>query len=292
MDYQRIAHAIDIPTIGGKKLTVVGAGGGADFIRNAVRSGIRSVDVVDPDRVGPENLCRQGHFTDEVGDYKVFAVEKSLRRIDPAVRVRPWEVDFRAFTDAEIDRCFGDTDVFVFATDSHRAQARGNEVCLRLNRPGVWIGVYPGGRAGEVFFWKPGLPSCYRCALSARYAAQETRPHDPPSDGADVAAVALVDSLALMITLGLLTEGADNRYGRLIGQLGGRQFLQVKIDPGWGWNGRDLFRDLLQIPDGNDVYAGFVTVARRDPDPGGRCPDCLQFRRKDPTAIPPEPSKV
>ena len=42
----------------------------------------------------------------------------------------------------------------------------------------------------------------------------------------------VVKALA-MIVLGLLTRGADNRYGKLIEQLGDRNFLQIKIDPAW-----------------------------------------------------------
>ena len=50
-----------------------------------------------------------------------------------------------------------------------------------------------------------------------------------------------------MIAFGLLTQGAANRYGRLIDQLGDRQFLQIKIDSTWDWNGRDIVREKLQI---------------------------------------------
>ena len=83
-----------------------------------------------------------------------------------------------------------------------------------------------------------------------------------------------------MICVGLLTEGSDNRHGRLIGQLGDRQFLQVKIDSLWAWNGRDVIRETLGVSEGNDAFFSFVTAARRDPDPGGKCPDCVKFRQE------------
>ena len=58
--------------------------------------------------------------------------------------------------------------------------------------------------------------------------------------------------------MGLLTRGSANRYGRLIAQLGDRNFLQVKIDPSWTWKGRDIIREQL------------VSLVRR---PGMRLPE-------------------
>ena len=82
-----------------------------------------------------------------------------------------------------------------------------------------------------------------------------------------------------MIALGILTEGSNNRYGRLMHQLDGRNFLQVKLDPEWTIGGKDIVREQLGIAAGCDSYLSFCTIARRDPDPGGQCPDCLQFRQ-------------
>jgi hypothetical protein len=121
--------------------------------------------------------------------------------------------------------------------------------------------------------------------------------------GADIFALQILDGIAGMIVLALLTRGADNRYGRLIEQLGDRQFLQVKLDPAWTLGGKDVIREQLGIAPDCDAYLSFCTIARRDPDPGGQCPDCKKFRsqgvfpsgmpgRKDPTEVRPEPSKL
>jgi hypothetical protein len=169
--------------------------------------------------------------------------------------------------------------LFIFCVDNLPANARGNQVALQLGTPAVWSGLYPEGKAGEVVFWTSNHASCYRCLCSHRYAAWEKgQAGVTASDGADILAVQLLDSITGMIALGLLTQGAANRYGRLIEQLGDRQFLQIKIDPDWSWNGRDIVQEKLQIPAGNDAYFSFCSVARRDPDPGGQCLDCRQYR--------------
>lgn len=289
MDYQRVEHVIDIPTLRKKKVTAVGYGGFAGLARHLLRCGVERFRLIDKDVVGEENLCRQDHLPEHLGWFKTDAGAADLKRINPDVDVETVNRDFCGFREEDFEAQLGDTDLFVFATDSHAAQAHGNKACLTLGVPGVWIGLYPNGAAGELFWWRKHMPCCYRCTLSNRYAAQDLRPLDPPSQGADILATTTIDSLGGMLCLGLLTAGADNRYGRLIRQLGDRQFLQVKIDPDWNWNGRDLFREQLQIPADNDAYFSFCAIARRDPDPGGLCPDCVRYRRLEPR---PEPSKV
>jgi hypothetical protein len=91
-----------------------------------------------------------------------------------------------------------------------------------------------------------------------------------------------------MTALGRLTRGADNRYGRLFEALGDRQFLQIKIDAVWNWNGRDIVQKKLEIPVGNDGYFSSCTIARRDPDPGGQCPHNVKYRSGANEYAPPD----
>ena len=284
MNTARINGAIDTRALARKRVAQVGVGGGAGLCRDLVRCGVGAVDLIDKDAVGEENLCRQEHMCDQVGTSKPAALEAELRRINPAVCVTRWERDVCDFSDDEVSAIFSDVDVLVAATDSHAAQARVNQMALLLDRPVVFAGLYRGGRAGDVTFWRPGLPSCYRCLFPSRYAAFERGQADPPSDGATAMDVKLFDAIAAMVVVGLLTAGADNRFGRLIDRLGDRQCLQVKIDPDWSIGGMDPVRKYLGVPDESDGYVSFCTAARRDPDPGGRCPDCRAYLRGMPPA--------
>jgi len=282
MDFSRIEQTLDIATLQGKCVTVVGVGGAAGLCKNLVRCGVGGLRLVDKDTVGAENICRQDFLIDSIGQPKVEALRKELLRINPDVFVETFPLDFCSLTDTQIDMEFGDSDAFTFATDSFPAQARGNEVALRLGTPAVWIGLYRGGCAGEIVFWHPGIAACYRCLCAARYELHDREErNDPRSDGATILDVQLLDSIAGMIVLGLLTRGAKNRTGRLIEQLGDRNFLQVKIDPEWNWNGRDVIRENLAIPEETPAYISFCTIARSDPTHGEPpCPDCMRFRRR------------
>lgn len=279
MNTDRIAKAIDVPKLALMLVTIVGVGGGASLIRNLVRCGVRRFRLIDFDRVGEENICRQEVMIDQVGAFKVHSLADEMARINPEVEVQRYAFDFLTFDDDDVREYLGDTDLFIFATDTHAAQARGNQVALMLNKPAVFIGVYEGGIGGEVFFWRPGLASCHRCCCSGRYDAQEVDSFDPPSDSATVLDIGIVDSIAGHIIIGLLTAGADNRFGRLIEKLGDRQFLQVILDPDWTFDGENVVRRVLEIPESNDAFFSFCTAARRDPDPGGDCPDCRRFRK-------------
>ena len=182
------------------------------------------------------NISRQGHYADEIGGLKVEAVAAAIRRVNAAARINCLPLDFLAMTDEQIDAALGTTDLFIFATDRFAAQARGNEVALRLNKPAIWIGLYAGGLAGEIVWWAPHIDALFPLSLPNRYAAHakaaETgRSLDPPSDGCTIFDVSLLDSIAGMLAIGLLTRGSDNRFGRLIDELGDRNFIQVQLDP-------------------------------------------------------------
>lgn len=285
MNYSRIESLMDLERMQASCATIVGNGGGANLARNLVRCGLGHIRLVDFDTVEAVNICRQEHMHDMVGMRKVEALARELRRIDPELHVECFPHDLCAYTDAEIDRNFGDSDVFVFAVDNLPANARGNATALRLGIPAVWSGVYARGRAGEVVFWHPEIRSCHRCLCGSRYRAHaERRITTTPQDSPDVLSVQFIDSVAGMVVIGLLTRGAANFYGQLVDRLGDRNFLQMKIDPDWNWNGRDIFREQLGIAGNCNAYFSFVSIARRDPSGGEPpCPDCVKYRGRMPT---------
>ncbi|MFN0019466.1 MAG: HesA/MoeB/ThiF family protein [Pirellulaceae bacterium] len=284
MDLTRIAIAIDIERTQKATITLVGAGGSAGLIQNFARCGVRKFLLIDPDTVSRSNIARQEHHPDRVGRMKVDAVAEMILRINPAAEIVALPKDFLAMSDREIDAVAGGSDVLVFATDRFAAQARGNEVALRLDRPAMWIGLYPSGLAGEIVFWHSEIDACYRCLCPSRYAnhataALEGKSLDPSSDGCTIFDITLLDTIAGMIGIGLLTRGSDTRYGRLIDALGNRNFIQVQLSPEWTVNGRDLVHELLGVEEGCPNYFAWNTVVRRDPDDGKLpCADCERFR--------------
>ena len=285
MDFSRISGVIDVGAVESAEVTVVGAGGSADLIVALARCGIGVFNLIDPDTVTATNIARQGQHADEIGQLKVEAVATAVRRVNPDARVGCLPRDFLEMTDEEIDDKLGHTNLFIFSTDRFAAQARGNEVALRLNRAAIWTGVYVAGGAGEVIWWAPGVvDACYRCLLSKRYEAHAKAAGaggslDPASQGTTIFDVSLTDSIAGMLAIGLLTRGADNRFGRLIDQLGNRNFLQVQLDPAWSLNGRNPIREHLGVAADCPAFFSWNTIVRADPQDGQPpCPDCEKYR--------------
>jgi molybdopterin/thiamine biosynthesis adenylyltransferase len=290
MELMRIKNAIDIQKTQNATVGVVGAGGNAGLICDLARCGVQHFVVIDFDRVDRTNIARQAHALNAIGTYKVDAIAAMVRAINPEAEVLGVVRDFTTLTDDEIDALFGDCDLMIFTTDSFKAQARGNQVALRLGIPAIWIGLYGGGRAGEIILWHSEIASCFRCLCSSRYRAQEQAAAkgislDPGSDGATIFDIHCLDSIAGEIALGLLTRGSDNRFGRLVAQLADRNFLQIVLDPTWTWNGRNIIREQLGVPDDRDTFFSWITIARRDPTSGQPCPDCVKYRGRAP-ALP------
>ena len=279
----RIDSVIDGERMKRARVAGIGLGGSADLLMNLTRSGLGAVTLIDPDTVSEVNMVRQNYLPIDIGQPKSISLAGYLKEINPDLRVTPLSYDITAMPDELLELHFRDVDLIISTTDSFAAQAKTNEIALRFGKPAVWPGIYEGGKGGEVVFWHPGLP-CYRCLLPGRYRAQskareEGRSLDPKSDGTTIWDDGYIDCIAGMIAIGLLTRGAPNRFGRLIEQLGDRNFIRVKIDPGYSLNGRDIVREELGIPASVDTFFAWNAAARRDPSGGADyCPDCERYQ--------------
>lgn len=281
LDTTRIAPAIDVERMRRSRVAVIGVGGAANLATCLVRSGLGAITLIDPDAVSGANLVRQEYDRFDIGKAKVEALCGRLKQITIDIAVTPVAADVTTLPAAEADRLFSDVDLIIATTDAFAAQSWANRTALRLRTPAIWPGVYAGGLGGEVVFWRPGLP-CYRCLMAGRYRAQEEaraegRTLDPASDGTTVFETGFIDAITGQLAIGLLTRGAENRFGRLVERLGDRNFLHVKLDCDYRPNGRDVIREQLGIPAENDRFFGWSLAARRDPDGGDPpCPDCIE----------------
>lgn len=280
----RLTEVLDAFRIQHSRVTLTGAGASAGLAHGLTRSGVCGWDLVDFDRVEETNIARQGHHPDQIGLRKVDALKHDLLRINPDADVETHGIDITTLSDEEVFTTFGETDLFIFATDSFQAQARGNQIALLTNTPAIFAGVYQGGRGGEVVFWHPDLDCCFCCLCASRYAAQEKakaagRTLDPTSEGATVFDVQVVDAIVGHLALGLLTRGANNRFGQLIDALGPRQFVQVGLTPDFSVHGKDVIREHLGVSSDCDAFFAWNSIALRDPDEGQLpCPDCERYR--------------
>lgn len=265
MNLERIASVVNRDVVGAATVCMVGCGAAVDLAVQLVRCGVRQFVLVDPDVVGAENLCRQGFDLADVGSAKVDAVARRLRHVNDAVDVCTIQQRFEA--EASVS-----ADLYLCLADSTAASLAVNRAALATRTPAIWAGVYPGGLAGEVALWRPGLP-CYRCLFPGRTEVAERT----PSVGVSIFDTAFIDAIVGQLALGLLGD-EHSRFGRMAAALGDRNFLRVKIDPAYQFNGRDAVRTRLEVPPRNPHYFAWCTTAESDPQRGTPpCADCAEF---------------
>lgn len=277
MNFDRISQSVDVARLQQSHVAIVG--GGYGLAMDLARCGVKTFTYIDFDIVDDTNPARQDFAVDNIGRPKVDAIEVALRAINPAATVHKLRRDFCSLSPAEIEEMLGPCDLLLFATDRFVAQARGNLEAIRLAKPAVWIGLYRGGRAGEIAFTRPIQgQACYRCIASARYEAFYRQAEsggagvDIPSRGAVIMDLHIVDGIAAQIAVGLLTAGADNRFGRLIDQLGDRNFIQVKLDPTYKLGEPDVFESHLGTNPAQFAFNSIALAIEPDPD----CTDCAR----------------
>lgn len=94
---------------------IAGCGGlGSNIAVTLVRAGVGKIIIADYDKVEPSNLNRQFFFLEDIGRYKVEAIQKYLLQINPRVKIRAVK---RAITPDNFNCFFGMCDVMIEAFD-------------------------------------------------------------------------------------------------------------------------------------------------------------------------------
>lgn len=110
------------------KVAIVGCGGlGSNIAVQLTRAGIGALHLIDFDRVELSNLNRQHFFLEDLGSYKVEALAKQLKRINPYLELR---LTNEPLTEANLESLLKDADFIVEALDNPEAKAMLVTGCL------------------------------------------------------------------------------------------------------------------------------------------------------------------
>ena len=110
-------------------VAIIGCGGlGSNVAAMLLRSGVRTLTLIDFDVVEPSNLNRQLYFRDQLGRSKVEALSETLLRIDPEAQLtlvaeRMTRDNLAGFVRA--------ADVIVEAVDGAETKAMVIDACMR-----------------------------------------------------------------------------------------------------------------------------------------------------------------
>lgn len=97
------------------KIGIAGCGGlGSNCAVSLIRVGIKDIIIADFDVIDESNLNRQYFFYDQIGQYKVDALEENIHRINPTIKIEKHNVKLNEVNILDI---YKDCDIIVEAFD-------------------------------------------------------------------------------------------------------------------------------------------------------------------------------
>jgi sulfur-carrier protein adenylyltransferase/sulfurtransferase len=143
------------------KVLILGGGAlGSPSAFYLAAAGVGTIGIVDFDVVDLSNLQRQIiHTTDRVGMPKTESIEKSIKALNPGVKIVRHDLRLNSENAMEVIK---DYDVIVNAGDNFPTRYLINDACVFAKKPLVDGAIYRFEGNATVFYAAKGGP-CYRC---------------------------------------------------------------------------------------------------------------------------------
>jgi molybdopterin/thiamine biosynthesis adenylyltransferase len=155
------------------KVVCIGAGGlGSPSSMYLAAAGVGTLGMIDDDVVDASNLQRQIlHGTDRLAIPKVESAERTLKNLNPDVRVDKHRA---RLTSANALELLAPYDVIIDGADNFATRYLVNDVALRLGKPVVHASIFR--FEGQITVFPAHGSPCYRCLYP-----QPPPPEDAPS---------------------------------------------------------------------------------------------------------------
>lgn len=161
---------------------IVGAGsGGSEISLNLACSGVGKLELVDHDRLHPENYVRFPAGMQELGRHKVDVVRSMIHERELSTVVKVHHVDVVRDADEFRGLFSSKFDLIICATDSIASRRLVNCTAVQMNIPCIIAGTLDHGKIGEVLRVEPYKLPCYECVRLELGAVLDQPPED---DGA------------------------------------------------------------------------------------------------------------
>lgn len=131
------------------------------------RAGVGHFVLVDNDILEYHNLCRHQCSIEDVGNYKVYSLERRILGINPTATVYSVVSTVEMIDRQVFDKyCEEGKAVIVGCADNRSADVYANSIAVLYKVPFLSIGFWERAFAGEIFYYLPrkNMP-CYKCAL-------------------------------------------------------------------------------------------------------------------------------
>jgi molybdopterin/thiamine biosynthesis adenylyltransferase len=181
---ERYSRQLTLPEIGeeGQKrlragrVLIVGAGGlGSPAAFYLVAAGVGNIGIMDGDVVEISNLQRQIlHATDDIGRHKVDSAIRTLRALNPHVRLLGHK---ERLSPLNAEQVLSDYDFVVDATDNFSSKFLIADACHGSRKPYSHAGIFR--FLGQTMTVLPGKTACYRCVFDSEPDAQAPAGNPP-----------------------------------------------------------------------------------------------------------------
>lgn len=197
------------------------------------KAGVGNYVLVDNDTIEYHNICRHQCGIDDVGKYKVNALSKRIKNINPSANIEQIVTTVELVKKEIFDRyCVKDKSIIIGCADNRAADVYANSIAVMYKIPFVSVGFWERAFAGEIFYYLPNRGmTCYKCALgdggelSNRtdanrriYTNQEDLSKVVFEPGISVD-INFVTTIGIKIILDILNIGNENFTPRLIDTL-------------------------------------------------------------------------
>lgn len=158
--FYRISGLLDIEYIAQKTVVIIGTGSLGSAVARVMAYPWKLLVLIDPDKLGPENIERHQLGYTSVGRYKAPAMRRQL------IRDRGLDGDrivaHRTTAEQVLER-YGDADLVIETTGNLPLRSLINDWCYENNVPVIFAGVYPKGTGGEIVVLGDPTYSCWDC---------------------------------------------------------------------------------------------------------------------------------
>lgn len=209
---------------------IVGMGGlGCPAAMYLAAAGAGHLIIVDNDRVEITNLQRQiAHGQGSIGELKVASAERSLRQLNPDVKITALA---ERLVDGRLDELIQQADLVLDACDNFSTRFAINRACFRYNKPLV------SGAAirmeGQVAVFDPRYADspCYQCL----YGGGDDEDTSCSTNGVMAPVVGIIGSIQAMEAIKVISGIGKPLIGRLLLlDAASMQWREMKLrkDPG------------------------------------------------------------
>jgi molybdopterin/thiamine biosynthesis adenylyltransferase len=209
-------------------------------------AGVGTLGIIDDDVVDASNLQRQIlHGTDRLQTAKVDSAEKTIKNLNPDVRV---EKHRTRLTSANAEQILGAYDVIIDGADNFATRYLVNDVALKLGKPVIHASIFR--FEGQLTVFPANGSPCYRCLYP-----QPPPPEDAPScaEGGvlgvlpgTMGALQATEALKLVLGIGTSLAGRLLVYDALAARF---RELKLRRDPKCPTCGDGVDRSNIKLVD-------------------------------------------